>query len=119
MILISGGIEFGIDEEIHFHGLDPAYRICRVSGEVSGESHFKLGVDDDIGVGGLGGAEAEGTGLLEVDCLLIPKGWVGTVGVKDVGKGLGLMGWLLWSHSLGLLPNGLSQIFSFHLILSD
>ena len=84
-----------------------------------GRATLNLGVDDDIGVGGLGGAEAEGTGLLEVDCLLIPKGWVGTVGVKDVGKGLGLMGWLLWSHSLGLLPNGLSQIFSFHLILSD
>ena len=45
------------------------------------------GVDDDIGVGGLGG-----TGLLGVDCLLMPKGWVGTVGVNNMGMRLGLRG---------------------------
>ena len=45
-------------------------------------------MDDDIGVGGLGG-----TGLLGVDCLSMPKGQVGTVGVNDVGKRLGSRGW--------------------------
>ena len=73
------------------------------------------GVDDDIGVGGLGG-----TGLLGVDCLLMPKGWVGTVGVNDVGVRLGLKGWfflllesgwaekplqvLQWEMSDGVMP---------------
>ena len=41
----------------------------------------------DIGVGGLGG-----TGLLGVDCLPMPKGRVGTVGVNDVGMRLGSRG---------------------------
>ena len=54
------------------------------------------GVDDDIGVGGLGG-----TGLLGVDCLLMPKGWVGTVGMNDVGMRLGSRGWLSLSLESG------------------
>ena len=53
----------------------------------AGRAALKLGVDDDIGVGGLGG-----TGLLGVDCLLMPKGQVGTVGVNDVVMRLGLRG---------------------------
>ena len=52
-----------------------------------------MGVDDNIGVEGLEGAGVEGAGLLGVDCLLIPKGQVGTVDVKYVSKGLGLKGW--------------------------
>ena len=54
------------------------------------------GVDDDIGVGGLGG-----TGLLGVDCLLMPKGWVGTVDVNDMGMRLGLRGWFSLSLESG------------------
>ena len=45
------------------------------------------GVDDDIGVGDLGG-----TGLLGVDCLPMPKGRVGTVGVNNVDMRLGSRG---------------------------
>ena len=33
-----------------------------------------------------------GTGLLGVDCLLMPKGQVDTVGVNNVGMRLGLRG---------------------------
>ena len=50
-----------------------------------GRTALNSGVDDDIGVGGLGG-----TGLLGVDCLPMPKGQVGTVGVNNVGMRLGL-----------------------------
>ena len=50
-------------------------------------------VDDDIGV--------EGTGLLGVNCLLMPKGWVGTVGVNNVGMRLGSRGWLSSSLESG------------------
>ena len=46
----------------------------------AGRAALNSGVDDNIGVGGLGG-----TGLLGVDCLLMPKGQVGTVGVNNVG----------------------------------
>ena len=45
------------------------------------------GVDDNIGVGSQGS-----TGLLGVDCLPMPKGQVGTVGVNDVGMRLGSRG---------------------------
>ena len=48
-------------------------------------------MDGDIGVGGLGGVEVEGTGLLEVDCLLIPKGQVGC-GYKRCGQRAGFKG---------------------------
>ena len=58
----------------------------------AGRATLNLGVDDDIGVGGLEGAEMGGTGLLGVDCLLMPKGRVGTVGVNNVGMRLGLRG---------------------------
>ena len=61
-----------------------------------GRTTLNSGVDDDIGVGGLGG-----TGLLGVDCLLMPKGWVGTVGVNDVGMRLGSRGWLFLSLESG------------------
>ena len=58
-----------------------------------GRAALNLGVDDDIGIGGWGGgAEAEDTGLLGVDCLLMPKGQVDTVGVNDMGVRLGLRG---------------------------
>ena len=50
-----------------------------------GRTALNSGVDYDIGVGGLGG-----TGLLGVDCLPMPKGQVGTVGVNNVGMRLGL-----------------------------
>ena len=53
----------------------------------AGRAALNSGVDNDIGVGGLGG-----TRLLGVDCLLIPKGWVGTMAVNDVGMRLGLRG---------------------------
>ena len=53
----------------------------------AGRAALNSGVDDNIGVGGLGG-----TGLLGVDCLLMPKGQVGTVSVNDVGIRLGLRG---------------------------
>ena len=62
----------------------------------AGRATLNSGVEDDIGVGGLGG-----TGLLGVDCLLMPKGWVGTVGVNDVGKRLGSRGWLSSSLESG------------------
>ena len=58
----------------------------------AGRATLNLGVDDDIGVGGLEGAEMGGTGLLGVDCLLMPKGRVGTVGVNNVGMRLGSRG---------------------------
>ena len=61
-----------------------------------GRAALNLGVDDDIGVGGLGG-----TGLLGVDCLLMPKGWVGTVGVNNMGMRLGSRGWLSSSLESG------------------
>ena len=54
----------------------------------AGRAALTSGVEDDIGVGDLGG-----TGLLGVDCLLMPKGWVGTVGVNNMGMRLGLKGW--------------------------
>ena len=57
------------------------------------EAALNLGVDNNIGVGGLGEAEMEGTGLLGMDCLLIPKGQVGTVGINDVGTRLVSRGW--------------------------
>ena len=61
-----------------------------------GRATLNLGVDDDIGVGGLGGA-----GLLGVDCLPMPKGWVGTVGVNNVGMRLGSRGWFSLSLEYG------------------
>ena len=61
-----------------------------------GRAALNSGVDDNIGVGGLGG-----TGLLGVDCLLMPKGWMGTVGVNDVGMRLGSRGWLSSSLESG------------------
>ena len=61
-----------------------------------GRAPLNSGVEDDIGVGGLGG-----TGLLGVDCLPMPKGRVGTVGVNDVGMRLGSRGWLSLSLESG------------------
>ena len=58
----------------------------------AGRATLNSGVDDDIGVGGLGEAEMGGTGLLGVDCLPMSKGWVGTVGVNNVGMRLGSRG---------------------------
>ena len=52
-----------------------------------GRATLNSGVDDDIGVGGLGG-----TGLLGVDCLPMPKGQVDTVGMNNMGMRLGLRG---------------------------
>ena len=85
-----------------------------------GRAALNLGVDDNIGVGGLGRAETEDIGLLGVDCLPMPKGQVGTVGVNDVGIRLGLRGWfflllesgwaekplqvLQWEMSDGVMP---------------
>ena len=62
----------------------------------AGRAALNSGVEDDIGVDGLGG-----TGLLGVDCLPMPKGWVGTVGVNNVGKRLGLRGWFSLSLESG------------------
>ena len=45
-----------------------------------------------MGVGGQGGAGVEGAGLLGMDCLLILKGQVGTVGMKEVDQGVGSRG---------------------------
>ena len=53
----------------------------------AGSAALNSGVDDNIGVGGLGG-----TGLLGVDCFPMPKGQVGTVGVNDMGMRLGSRG---------------------------
>ena len=53
---------------------------------------LNLGVDNNIEVGGLGGAEMGGTGLLGADYLPMLKGQVGTVGVNDVGMRLGSRG---------------------------
>ena len=64
--------------------------------ELAGRATLNLGVDDDIGVGGLGG-----TGLLGVDYLPMPKDWVGTVGVNDVGMRLGSRGWFSLSLESG------------------
>ena len=61
-----------------------------------GRTALNSGVDDDIGVGGLGG-----TGLLGVDCLPMPKGQVGTVGVNNVGMRLGSRGWFSSSLESG------------------
>ena len=57
-----------------------------------GRATLNSEVDNDIGVGGLEGAEMGGTGLLGIDCLPMPKGRVGTVGVNNVGVRLGLRG---------------------------
>ena len=62
----------------------------------AGRAALNLGVDDDIGAGGLGGI-----GLLGVDCLPMPKSWVGTVGVNDVGMRLGSRGWFFSSLESG------------------
>ena len=40
---LVGGVEFGVDSEVGPHGLDPVYGVCRITREVSGEGHFKLG----------------------------------------------------------------------------
>ena len=64
--------------------------------ESAGRATLNLGVDDDIGVGGLGG-----TGLLGVDYLPMPKDWVGTVGVNDVGMRLESRGWFSLSLESG------------------
>ena len=80
----------------------------------AGRAALNSGVEDDIGVGGLGG-----TGLLGVDCLPMPKGWVGTVGVNDMDMRLELRsgfslslesGWaekplwvLWWEMSIGVM----------------
>ena len=69
--------------------------------KVSGESCLNSGVDNDIRVGGLRGAEMGGTGLLGVDCLPMPKGRVGTVGVNNVSMRLGLRGWFSLSLESG------------------
>ena len=53
----------------------------------AGRATLNSGVDNDIEVGGLGG-----TGLLRVDCLPMPKGWIGTVGVNNMNIRLGLRG---------------------------
>ena len=37
------GVEFGVDSKVGPHDLDPAYGVCRITREVSGEGHFKLG----------------------------------------------------------------------------
>ena len=60
-----------------------------------GRAALNSGVDDDIGVGGLGV-----TGLLGVDCLPMPKGQVGTVGVNDDMR-LGSRGWFSLSLESG------------------
>ena len=57
-----------------------------------GRATLNSEVDNDIGVGGLEGAEMGGTGLLGIDCLPMPKGRVGTVSVNIVGVRLGLRG---------------------------
>ena len=62
----------------------------------AGRAALNSGVDNDIGVGGLGG-----TGLLGVDCLPMLKGWVGTVGVNHMGMRLGSRGWLSLSLESG------------------
>ena len=62
----------------------------------AGKATLNSGVDDDIGVGGLGG-----TGLLGVDCLPMLKGQVGTVGVNNMGMRLGLRGWFSSSLESG------------------
>ena len=40
---LIGRVEFGVDDEVGPHGLDPAYGICGITRKVSRESHFKLG----------------------------------------------------------------------------
>ena len=62
----------------------------------AGRAALNSGVEDDIGVGDLGG-----TGLLGVDCLPMPKGWVGTVGVNNMGMRLGSRGWFSSSLESG------------------
>ena len=54
----------------------------------AGRAALNSGIENDIGVGGLGG-----TGLLGVDCLPMPKGQVGTVDVNNVDMRLGSRGW--------------------------
>ena len=61
-----------------------------------GRATLNSGVDDDSGVGGLGG-----TGLLGVDCLPMPKGQVDTVGMNNMGMRLGLRGRLSLSLESG------------------
>ena len=62
----------------------------------AGRATLNSGVENNIGVGGLGV-----TGLLGVDCLLMPKGWVGTVGVNNVGMRLESRGWFSSSLESG------------------
>ena len=76
-----------------------------------GRATLHSGVDDIIRVGGLGGAEVEGTGLLGVDYLPIPKGWVGTVGVKDMGQGLRSRGWFSLSLESGRAEKALQVLW--------
>ena len=52
-----------------------------------GRAALNSGVDDDIGVGGLGG-----TGLLGVDCLPMPKGSGGHCGCERCGYEAGVKG---------------------------
>ena len=73
--------------------------------ESAGRATLNSGVDDDIGVGGLGG-----TGLLGVDCLPMPKGQVGTVGVNDVGMRLVLRGRLSSSLESGWAEKPLQML---------
>ena len=71
----------------------------------AGRAALNSGVEDDIGVGGLGG-----TGLLGVDCLPMPKGQVGTVGVNDVGMRLGSRGWFSLSLESGWAEKPLQML---------
>ena len=70
-----------------------------------GRAALNSGVEDDIGVGGLGG-----TGLLGVDCLPMPKGQVGTVGVNNVGMRLGSRGWFSLSLESGWAEKPLQML---------
>ena len=76
------------------------YRVCRITRVISRESCFKLGGEQQHR-GGWSGGSRDGAGLLGVDCLLIPKGWVGTVGVNNMGVRLGSRGWLSSSLESG------------------
>ena len=39
---LVSGVKFGINSEVGPHGLDPAYGVCGITGEVSREGCFKL-----------------------------------------------------------------------------